>query len=229
MKYYVRWEQHSYIIIDSYLRKIQLQYLKIIKINYGKFVYAGWLIRIPKEVMHEAPTTLLHSIEGMPGLDWSRLLKLQAMDGSFLFSPSSTAYALMQTGNDKSLQYLQRAVDKFNGGGDKKNLDQIFNSANWKLDQSFVNFFFCAVPNVYPVDLFEHIWVVDRLQRLGISRYFEPEIRQCMEYVHRYLLLLLLPFFLCIYKLNKFYLHTKVYLVKFQVLDREWNLLGKEF
>lgn len=39
---------------------------------------------------------------------------------------------------------------------------------------------------MYPVDLFEHIWVVDRLQRLGISRYFEPEIKECIDYVNRY-------------------------------------------
>ncbi|RXI02760.1 hypothetical protein DVH24_002838 [Malus domestica] len=42
------------------------------------------------------------------------------------------------------------------------------------------------VPNVYPVDLFEHIWVVDRLQRLGISRYFEPQLKECVNYVSRY-------------------------------------------
>lgn len=42
------------------------------------------------------------------------------------------------------------------------------------------------VPNVYPVDLFEHIWVIDRLQRLGISRYFESEIKDCAEYIYRY-------------------------------------------
>lgn len=67
--------------------------------------------------MHRVPTTLLHSLEGMPGLDWSWLLHLQSKDGSFLFSPSSTAYALMQTGDKKCLAYLQKAVDKFNGGG----------------------------------------------------------------------------------------------------------------
>lgn len=43
-----------------------------------------------------------------------------------------------------------------------------------------------SVPNVYPVDLFEHVWVVDRLQRLGISRYFEPQIKECINYVDRY-------------------------------------------
>ncbi|KAF5732772.1 Copalyl diphosphate synthase [Tripterygium wilfordii] len=42
------------------------------------------------------------------------------------------------------------------------------------------------VPTAYPVDLFEHIWSVDRLQRLGISRFFQPEINECLDYVHRY-------------------------------------------
>lgn len=45
---------------------------------------------------------------------------------------------------------------------------------------------FILVPNVYPVDMFEHLWAVDRLQRLGISRYFQPEITQSLEYVYRY-------------------------------------------
>ncbi|KAI9080381.1 hypothetical protein K1719_037775 [Acacia pycnantha] len=116
------------------------------------------LSRIPREVMHKAPTTLLHSLEGMAGLEWKDLLKLQCKDGSFLFSPSSTAYALAQTKDQNCLNYLNKAVTKFNGG----------------------------VPNVYPVDLFEHIWLVDRLQRLGISRYFHNEIKDCLSYVHRH-------------------------------------------
>ncbi|CAL9110147.1 unnamed protein product [Musa acuminata var. zebrina] len=116
------------------------------------------LKRIPRDVMHEVPTTLLHSLEGMPGLDWDRLLRLQCSDGSFLFSPSSTAFAVMQTGDDNCLNYLQRVIHRFGGG----------------------------VPNVYPVDLFEHLWVVDRLERLGISRYLEQEIKDCLDYVYRY-------------------------------------------
>ncbi|PWZ53268.1 Ent-copalyl diphosphate synthase 1, chloroplastic [Zea mays] len=114
--------------------------------------------RIPKEVMHTVPTSILHSLEGMPGLDWAKLLKLQSSDGSFLFSPAATAYALMNTGDDRCFSYIDRTVKKFNGG----------------------------VPNVYPVDLFEHIWAVDRLERLGISRYFQKEIEQCMDYVNRH-------------------------------------------
>ncbi|KAE9590442.1 putative ent-copalyl diphosphate synthase [Lupinus albus] len=108
--------------------------------------------------MHKVPTTLLHSLEGMPNLDWKQLLKLQSQDGSFLFSPSSTAFAFSQTNDKKALQYLDKIVKRFNGG----------------------------VPNVYPVDLFEHIWVVDRLERLGISRYFKSEIKECIDYVSRY-------------------------------------------
>ncbi|MED6194808.1 Gly-Xaa carboxypeptidase, partial [Stylosanthes scabra] len=115
------------------------------------------LTKIPMEVLHKVPTTLLHSLEGMANLDWERLLKLQSQDGSFLFSPSSTAYAFMQTRDENALKYLDKTVKRFGG-----------------------------VPNVYPVDLFEHIWAVDRLQRLGISRYFETDIKECMKYVSRY-------------------------------------------
>ncbi|KAM7527190.1 hypothetical protein LguiB_030600 [Lonicera macranthoides] len=116
------------------------------------------LTRIPKDIMHRVPTTLLHSLEGMKDLEWEKLLQLQCKDGSFLFSPSSTAFALISTKDSKCLSYLSNAVLKFNGG----------------------------VPNVYPVDLFEHIWVVDRLQRLGISRHFKSQIKDCMDYIHRY-------------------------------------------
>lgn len=84
------------------------QYLKTLHVFDG---------RIPKEMMHQVPTTLLHSLEGMPDLDWEKLLKLQSSDGSFLFSPSSTAFALKQTKDEKCLKYLKKAVAKFNGGG----------------------------------------------------------------------------------------------------------------
>jgi len=75
------------------------------------------LKRIPKDMMHRVPTSILHSLEGMPDLDWARLLNLQSSDGSFLYSPSSTAYALMQTGDKKCFEYIDRIVKKFDGGG----------------------------------------------------------------------------------------------------------------
>ena len=150
--------------------------------------------RIPYDIMHIVPTTLLHSLEGMAGLDWEKLLKLQCQDGSFLFSPSSTAYALMQTQDENCFRYLNKVVERFSGGG--KSCPLCFHNHQFCfhftlytcacLPCNFAFFFCLLVPNVYPVDLFEHIWAVDRLQRLGISRYFEPEIKECINYVARY-------------------------------------------
>lgn len=76
-----------------------------------------YVCRIPREAFHAEPTTFLLSIEGMPGLDWKRLRKLQCPDGSYMSSPAPTAYALMQTGDAKCFEFLDKLIDKFNGGG----------------------------------------------------------------------------------------------------------------
>ena len=73
--------------------------------------------RIPIDKMHSVPTTLLFSLEGMPNMDWEKLLKLQFQDGSFLCSLSSTAYAFMQTKDNNCLKYLTQVVQRFNSGG----------------------------------------------------------------------------------------------------------------
>ncbi|MED6149244.1 Gly-Xaa carboxypeptidase [Stylosanthes scabra] len=117
------------------------------------------LKKIPMEKLHKVPTSLLYSLEGiMVNLDWKQLLKLQSKDGSFLFSPSSTAYAYMQTKDENALKYLDKTVKSCNG----------------------------AVPISYPIDFFERSWVIDRLERLGISRYFQLEIKDFMNYLSRY-------------------------------------------
>ncbi|KAH6796576.1 hypothetical protein C2S52_021130 [Perilla frutescens var. hirtella] len=115
------------------------------------------LSKIPMDLLHKKPTSLLFSLEGMEGLVWEKLLNFR-VDGSFLSSPSSTAYALHHTKDELCLRYLLNPLNKSNGG----------------------------VPNAYPVDMFEHLWCVDRLQRLGISRYFHVEIEECINYVYRY-------------------------------------------
>lgn len=43
-----------------------------------------------------------------------------------------------------------------------------------------------SAPSPYPFDLFEHLWTVDRLQRLGISRFFDTEVEECINYVKKY-------------------------------------------
>ncbi|KAH7858943.1 hypothetical protein Vadar_029664 [Vaccinium darrowii] len=77
------------------------------------------LQRIPKDVLHTVPTTLLHTMEGLGvvGLEWEKLLKFQCSNGSFLINTSSTAYALMQTKDENCFRYLNEIVENFNGGG----------------------------------------------------------------------------------------------------------------
>ncbi|CAI9094689.1 OLC1v1030469C1 [Oldenlandia corymbosa var. corymbosa] len=117
------------------------------------------LSRIPRDIMHEVPTPILYNLEGIEGaLDWEKLLKLKTEEGSFLTSPSATAFAFMQTGDHNCLGYLNYIVTTFNGGA----------------------------PTVYPIDIFARLWAVDRLQRLGISHLFDKQIGECLEYVHRF-------------------------------------------
>ncbi|KAL0312160.1 UNVERIFIED_CONTAM: Peregrinol diphosphate synthase TPS1, chloroplastic [Sesamum radiatum] len=114
--------------------------------------------RIPKELMHKVPTALLYSLEGLEDLEWQKLLKLQSPHGSFLTSPSSTAFAFMQTGDQNCLKFIKYTLQKCNGGA----------------------------PHVFPVDIFARLWAVDRLQRLGISRFFQSEIKDCLSHVYRF-------------------------------------------
>ncbi|XP_070048281.1 copal-8-ol diphosphate hydratase, chloroplastic-like isoform X2 [Nicotiana tomentosiformis] len=114
--------------------------------------------RIPKDIIHTIPTTVLFSLEGLRDLDWQRLLKLQMQDGSFLTSPASTAIAFMETNDEKCLGFLQNVVEKCNGG----------------------------VPHSYPVDMQARLWAIDRLQRLGISYYFAKEFKELFDHVIRY-------------------------------------------
>ncbi|XP_037486909.1 syn-copalyl diphosphate synthase-like isoform X1 [Triticum dicoccoides] len=116
------------------------------------------LSKIPLDILHSIPTTLLHSVEGMVDLDWQRLLKLKCSDGSFRTSPAATARALKETGDLKCLKYIDEIVKKFDGGA----------------------------PCVYPVDLYERLWAVDRLTRLGISRHFTSEIKECLDFTYRH-------------------------------------------
>ncbi|XP_028799677.1 copal-8-ol diphosphate hydratase, chloroplastic [Neltuma alba] len=116
------------------------------------------LKKIPMKVLQSVPTTLLFSLEAIPGLQWDKLQNVRSKDGSYLFCPSSTAFAFTQSKDPHCLNYLNTVAQNFNGGG---------------------------VPDFYPVEFFEQLWIVDRLERLGIARYFQPQIKQILEYVHR--------------------------------------------
>ncbi|KAK4285654.1 hypothetical protein QN277_002323 [Acacia crassicarpa] len=115
------------------------------------------LKRIPMAVLHCVPTSLLFSLEAIPGLQWDKLQNVRSKDGSYLFCPSSTAFAFNQSKDPHCLNYLNNVADNFNGG----------------------------VPDFYPIEFFEKLWIVDRLERLGIARYFQPQIQEILDYVHR--------------------------------------------
>ncbi|KAJ7553180.1 hypothetical protein O6H91_06G087100 [Diphasiastrum complanatum] len=117
------------------------------------------LQRIPIDYFHSNPSTILYTLEGLQSLvDWNRILNLQSNDGSFLSSPASTACVLMHTGNQKCLDFLNSILPKFDN----------------------------AVPCHYPLDLFERLWAVDGLMRLGVDRFFQKEIREALDYVYKY-------------------------------------------
>nr|AZB50381.1 terpene synthase 1 [Leonotis leonurus] len=117
------------------------------------------LARIPKKMMEKEPTSLMYAAEGVENLDWEKLLKQRTPEnGSFLSSPAATAVAFMHTKDENCLRYIMYLLDKFNGGA----------------------------PNVYPIDLWSRLWATDRIQRLGISRFFKEEIKEILSYVYSY-------------------------------------------
>ncbi|KAG6557324.1 hypothetical protein Mapa_001252 [Marchantia paleacea] len=116
------------------------------------------LQKLPLQLLYSSPTTILYSLEGVRDIiDWEQVLQFQQDDGSLLASPASTACAYLHTGNKKCLQYLSSVVQGFDH----------------------------AAPSQYPLEIFERLWVVDRLERLGIARHFQSEIRTCLDYVYK--------------------------------------------
>lgn len=115
------------------------------------------LKRIPTDALYALPTTLLYSLEGLQEIvDWEKIIKLQSKDGSVLSSPASTAAVFMRTGNKKCLEFLNFALKKFGN----------------------------HVPCHYPLDLFERLWAVDTVERLGIDRHFKEEIKDALDYIY---------------------------------------------
>jgi len=115
------------------------------------------LKRILTDALYAVPTTFLYYLEGLQEIvDWEKIIKLQSKDGSFLSSPASTAAVFMHTGNTKCLEYLNFVLMKFGN----------------------------HVPCQYPLDLFERLWAVDTVERLGIDRHFKKEIKDALDYVY---------------------------------------------
>nr|UPQ49782.1 levopimaradiene synthase [Osmunda japonica] len=114
-----------------------------------------------KRLSSETPWTDTTALEGLEGLniEWKCIMKLQRKDGSFRGSPASTAFVLNHTGDEKCLNFLSSALASLNND---------------------------AVPHHYPIDFHERLSVVDKIERLGVARFFEAEIRQILDHVYSY-------------------------------------------
>lgn len=117
--YGISYEIDENLILVWHIFKLGLNVTCVVYNNVGGIIIYVFIFRIPRDVIHAVPTTFLLSLEGMPDLDWKRLRELQCPDGSFMSSPAPTAYALMQTGDAKCFEFLDRVVNKFNGSGMK--------------------------------------------------------------------------------------------------------------
>jgi hypothetical protein len=64
---------------------------------------------VPSTMIHNRSTAFLYALECFEEgvLDWNRILTLQENDGSFVSSPSTTAFVYQQTKDEKCLAYLQ--------------------------------------------------------------------------------------------------------------------------
>lgn len=105
------------------------------------------LKRISFDTIFEKCNTLLHSLEGIPAhaIDWDKILRLQDRTGSFLTSPSATAFVYMHTRNRHSLDYLNRILEKYG-----------------------------YIPVGHPLDIFEIAWCLKIISKLELRTCFEP-------------------------------------------------------
>ncbi|KAK2987195.1 hypothetical protein RJ640_026475 [Escallonia rubra] len=88
---------------------------------------------------------------------WREALTYQRRDGSLFNSPSTTAAALTHLRDDGCFEYLSSVLKVY------KN----------------------AVPTMYPLDLYTRLCMVDRLERLGVHRYFRHEIESVLDETYR--------------------------------------------
>ncbi|BAF15756.2 Os04g0612000 [Oryza sativa Japonica Group] len=92
--------------------------------------------------------------EGLGNIqNWNEVMKFQRKNGSLFNSPYTTAAALVHNYDAKALQYLDMLLDKFGS----------------------------AVPAAYPANIQSQLYMVDVLEKMGISRHFVGEIKSILD------------------------------------------------
>lgn len=114
---------------------------------------------IPKNLIYKKLTTLSHSVEFLSDeIDKKEITKIQNSNGSFLNSPSATAFVYIKTGDRKSLRYIKETIKKFNN----------------------------TAPVNYPIDVFEICWVIDSVYSMGLESLFEKEIKRKVNFLKKH-------------------------------------------
>ncbi|CAH9050509.1 unnamed protein product, partial [Cuscuta epithymum] len=89
--------------------------------------------------------------------DWEMVMKYQMKNGSLFNSPSTTSAALIHDHDSDCLRYLHSVLERC---GNK-------------------------VPTIYRLDVYSRLFVVDNIEKLGISRHFNEEIRNVLDETYR--------------------------------------------
>ncbi|GAB2302501.1 hypothetical protein Dimus_036509 [Dionaea muscipula] len=101
---------------------------------------------------------LAYISEGLGKLqDWETTMTYQRKNGSLFNSPSATAAALLHLHNSRCHSYLCSVLQQFGN----------------------------AVPTMYPFHTYVQLYMVDKLQRLGIDRHFTENIRNVLDETFR--------------------------------------------
>ncbi|KAM0037109.1 putative ent-kaurene synthase [Helianthus debilis subsp. tardiflorus] len=107
----------------------------------------------------EREAYLAYISEGLGNFyDRKMVMKYQMKNGSILNSPSASAASVIYHPNSGCHQYLTSLLQKFGN----------------------------AVPTIYPLDVYARLYMVDQLERLGISRHFMVEIRAVLDQAYSY-------------------------------------------
>ncbi|KAL9177094.1 hypothetical protein ABFS82_01G035600 [Erythranthe guttata] len=100
----------------------------------------------------------VYALEGLgKSCNWKGVIsEHQRSNGSLFNSPATTAAALIHSRDEKCFEYLISVLKASNG----------------------------RVPTIYPMDIYTRLCMVDNLERLGVSKYFEFELRNILDEIH---------------------------------------------
>lgn len=122
------------------------------------YICSPYLLSVAEKSSAGAKAYLAFVAEGLCGMqDWQVVMSFQRKNGSLFNSPSTTAAALCHLRDNKSLNYLSSVLQKFG----------------------------CSVPTTYPLDIYTHLSIVDKLERLGVYMHFVHDIRRILDRVYR--------------------------------------------